>query len=153
MTKQLDLLRKHSVDEFRKGNKAKGLTNALAYMMIVPTGNAGVSGIKDALLKKEVDIDTISDSYVDHIFKTFGASEYMLSEQIAKGRVVEGLVDTIAPPLSMYTDLGNQMAKMVTDDDPNWEKVGRHFPVAGRAYYYWIGDGLKDFEDWQKTKD
>ena len=155
MTKQLDLLKRDVKDKWDKGgtrNRYEAVRNAVAYTMIVPTGNTGISFVKDAALGKEIDIEQVPDKYVEQIFKQYMTSEYVMSKYVSDGRIVTGIAKTLAPPHQHIEDTAIQLANWLQGDDVEIDRVLRHAPLGGQAYYYWVGNGLDNFEDWTRIQ-
>lgn len=156
MTKQMDLIRRSTADTWAKGglrNRTDAVRNAAAYLLIVPSGNAGVSYIRDMAMGKEIGVDEVPDRWVREIFKTFGASEYGVRRFLTEKFDVPGFVtETIAPPTDWMTDTGGEILDYFdkTDSsDPNWDKAIKHVPLVGKFYYYWMTPtGLDEFRDY-----
>ena len=157
MTKQLDLLKRDVKDKWDKGgtrNRYEAVRNAITYTMIVPTGNTGISFVKDAALGKEIDIEQVPDKYVEQIFKQYMTSEYVINKYVSDGKIVQGIAKTLAPPHQHIEDTGIQLANWLQGEDVEIDRVLRHAPLGGQAYYYWVGNGLDNYEDWtRKNKD
>jgi len=147
MLKQLDVVRRESYDEIKKGNTAKGLTNLMRYGLILGTTNTGSQYIKDWMLGKDVEPNLPADIGVN-LFKTFGWSEYVLNK-FKSGQVAQGALDIVIPPFNMFDKVW-QTETWGGEKEYDVDKALQYMPVGGKMWYYWFGGGLEKWEKQQK---
>lgn len=145
--KQLDVLRRNVVHEYKAGNKLEAGKNAVAYLTIMPLIGASVQETKDFLLGRGANPeDIIKDGYIDNLFKVFGASEYVMDRFVKPGTIASAAGEMIAPPLDWIDAIGSDVAKALKGDLVAEEsKAMRQVPVIGRIWYNFIGGGLEEY--------
>lgn len=145
--KQLDVLRRNVVHEYKAGNKLEAGKNAVAYLTIMPLIGATVQETKDFLLGRGANPeDIITEGYVDNLFKVFGASEYVMDRFVKPGTIASAAGEMIAPPLDWIDAIGTDVAKALKGDLVAEEsKTMRQVPVIGRIWYNFIGGGLEEY--------
>ena len=155
--KQLDLIRRDVRDTWANGDKAQAAKNAVSYSLIVPSFSVPVSYVKDSMLGRDPELDEIEPRFIDAGLKMFGASEYTLRKAARKTGVGDALLEfgkgVTIPPYKHFTDTVNELARALSDDDPDWNKIIRHVPVVGKFYYNFYGPGLDNFKGWEASKD
>jgi hypothetical protein len=150
--KQLDVMRRDVVQEFKQGDKREAGKKLLAYMTIMPMMGATVQEAKDLMLGRGANPEEIiKDNYVENIFKTFGGSEYLMDRYVKRGSVGSAIGEIIAPPLDWIDAIGTDVAKTLTGEFVGEEsKSMRQAPVVGRIWYNFIGGGLEKYFDEQE---
>jgi hypothetical protein len=145
--KQLDVMRRDVVQEFKRGDKREAGKKLLAYMTIMPMMGATVQEAKDLMLGRGADMeDIVKDNYVENIFKMFGGSEYLMERYVGRGNVGSALGEMIAPPLDWVDAIGSDVAKAIKGDFVGSEsKAMRQAPVVGRIWYNFFGGGLEKY--------
>ena len=153
--KQLDYVRETIVDEVAKGNYATAGKNTMLYLALVPTASTAVGLLKDAVLKRPVDLeDEIGDRYVDNILKVVGASEY-LADKFNDGKFGDLILEPVLPPLDYLNHVGDLMMTSISkaggDTEAEYDlKLLNSLPLVGRFMYNFMGGGL---EKYIETKD
>lgn len=145
--KQLDVMRRDIVQEFKSGDKREAGKKLLAYMTIMPMMGATVQEAKDLMLGRGAEAeDIIKDNYVENIFKMFGGSEYLMERYVGRGNVGSAIGEMIAPPLDWIDAIGSDVAKAVQGEFVGSEsKAMRQAPVVGRIWYNFFGGGLEKY--------
>jgi hypothetical protein len=145
--KQLDVMRRDVVQEFKKGDRREAGKKLLAYMTIMPMMGATVQEAKDLMLGRGADMeDIVKDNYVENIFKMFGGSEYLMERYVGRGNVGSALGEMVAPPLDWVDAIGSDVAKAIKGDFVGEEsKTMRQAPVVGRIWYNFFGGGLEKY--------
>ena len=152
--KQLDIMRRTIYQQWKDGNKATAVRNAVAFSLLVPTANMATQEAKNFLLGREFSKpEDLPNAYMDNFVRLFGGSEYMVEKQIAKGKVFEAGLDLITPPLgyldSIATDIIDSYA-VLKDDDVDAEfrgKVFKELPIAGKFIYNFFQGGLEKYNE------
>ena len=136
MLKQMDVVRRDSYNEIRKGNVAKGLKNLTEYALILGISGATTDMVKDWLMGRQVQF-TATD-VLENALKTFGWSEYFRAK-LKEGRPAEALVGAAAPPYRIMDDIIRR--------DP---KAVQYIPLIGKLIYSWELGGRERSEIAQK---
>jgi len=148
--KQLDVMKKRIYDEWKNGNKKTALKNATAYVTIMGTANTGADQIKKLMEGKEVRLEDIPDEFAFNVLKMFGGSEYLYNNYLSKGKFGEAIIETVAPPLDLITNVFEDAVKVLSSDDEieiAKLKTTRQIPFAGWAIYNFFGGGLEKYEE------
>jgi len=144
MLKQMDVLRRESYNEIKKGNVAKGLANLMRYGIIIGSTNAGSQYVKDWMLGRDVEPEATDIG--TNFFKTFGWSEYTANKALGKdGRDPEpfkAVGNVLMPPFLMFDT--------IFSEDKDWVK---HVPIAGRMIHNWLLGGLEEYEQKERQKE
>jgi len=144
--RQLDMMRRNIIDEYRKGNKREAARFLGAYFTIVPLMGASVEQLKNAIQGREASLENIPDEYVGNIVKLFGVSDYLAERYLSQGKVSEFVVNTVAPPLGWMDAVATDITKIVEGDTVP-EQTLRQLPLGGKIWYQWFGGGIeKDME-------
>jgi hypothetical protein len=142
--KQLDVMRRDIVQEFKSGNQKKAAENLVAYMTIIPMMGATVDETKDFLRGQGMSAEDMPDNYIENLFKVFGGSQYVMDKYVSKGQVGSALGETIAPPLDWINAIGEDVWKTMNGEFVGEEsKALRELPVIGDVWYNFFGGGLE----------
>ena len=137
--KQLDIMRRNTFQEFKKGNYTKGTWNLTKYVGLMTLFNTSAEQLKHTLITGEpMGVDDMSDVAVSSMIKNFGASEYLLNKYGKNGEIMAMLGAMVAPPLNVVDGLTGMFL-----DTGNMEEHIKHTPVFGKMWYYWMGDGVE----------
>jgi hypothetical protein len=152
--KQLDIMRRTIYQQWKDGNKATAVRNAVAFSLLVPTANMATQEAKNFMLGREMSKpEDLPDAYMDNILRLFGASDYLVEKKIAKGKIFESGLDLIAPPLGYIDAIATDLAdayKVLKDDDIDAKfrgKVFKELPIAGKFIYNYFQGGIEKFEE------
>ena len=142
--KQLDVMRRDIIQEFKSGNQKKAAENLVAYMTIIPMMGATVDETKDFLRGQGMSAEDMPDNYIENLFKVFGGSQYVMDKYVKKGQVGSALGETIAPPLDWINAGSEDIWKVMNGEFPGGDsKVLRELPVIGDVWYNFFGGGLE----------
>jgi hypothetical protein len=149
--KQLDVLRRDVIQEYKAGNKLEAGKNLLRYLTIVPLTGATVDEVKDVLLGRGFELNDITeDNYFENVTKLVGVNDYTRSMYLKRGDVSGFVTNTLAPPLSTIDAIYKDMDSLVTSGDVLPENVIKELPVGGKIWYNFFGGGLENWEKWNK---
>ena len=101
--KQLDVMKRTIINEYKNGNKKKAVANALRYSAIVGGGNTGVQYAKDYASGKDIDPYNIPKDILFNTIKVFGVSEYGFKNSLSQGKIDEWFTSMWMPPLGVIT--------------------------------------------------
>lgn len=139
MLKQMDVVRRDSYNEIKKGNVGKGVKNLTEYALILGFAGASTDMVKDWLMGRKVNFE--ATDILENALKTFGWSEYVRAKA-ATGKPVEALVGAAAPPYRMMDDIIRR--------DP---RAVQYIPILGKLYYSWELGGKERAEIGRYRKD
>jgi hypothetical protein len=149
--KQLDIVRREVVQEFKKGNKKEAVKKAALLAGYLSAANVGIQTIKDILLGREVHPEDIPDKAVWSLLGAYGMNEFIFSKYIQEGKVMEGAAAYVTPASPIITaafTLGAELPK----DDPDLEQTLRGIPFVGPLAYSWFGGGAERYNERQRKK-
>lgn len=142
--KQLDVMRRDIVQEFKAGNTKKGAENLVAYMTIIPMMGATVDEAKDLLKGQGADVNDMPDNYIENLLKVFGGSQYVMDKYVNKGQVGSAIGEIVAPPTDWINAISEDVWKVANGDFVGTEsKMFRELPVIGKVWYNFFGGGLE----------
>jgi len=144
--KQLDVVRREVVQEYKKGNEMQAIKKAATIAASLSASGVAVSTIADILLKREVYPEEIPDRAVWSVLSTYGMNQYVAQRYFAQGDVIEGLKETLLPAtniLEAVVDLPFEVFK----DNPDYGEQLRAIPVVGPVAYAWFGGGAEKYNE------
>ena len=148
--KQLNLIRKNIINEFRYGSKKEAIKNAATFAMLIPPSNMAVEYGKERILGKDPDLsDELVQRYVNNALKVFGSSEFAVSKLGSSAKFGDFLLDSFAPPLEVFDGILKTGSKAIFEGEFD-DAVVKDIPVVGKLLYFYAGSGL---EKWQERQD
>lgn len=148
--KQMDMLRRDIGQQWKKGNKKEAVRNLVAYSLLVPGANVTVDMAKDFLRGREVSATDLDDRIVANIFKTFGASDYIMEKHFGKGKIATGIEQMVLPPIQWIDSVGTDLMNLV-EGRPSTETV-KELPLIGQFWHNFFGGGLEEWNEKQFQK-
>lgn len=149
--KQLDLLRRDVIQNYKEGNKLEAGRNLLKYITLVPLTGATVDEVKDGLLGRGFELNDIAeDNYFENLTKLVGVNNYTRSMYLKQGDATGFITNTLAPPMSTINAILKDTTDLVTSGDVLPERVIKELPVGGKVWYNFFGGGLENWEKWNK---
>jgi hypothetical protein len=127
MLKQVDIVRRDSYNEIRKGNVKKGVTNLAKFALALGISGAATDAVKDWLLGRPIDLGP--GAIAMNMLKTFGLTEYLLDKARGPlkkdgtrgaGNPIQAILGMAVPPFKMF----DEIVRM----DP---KAARYIPFVG----------------------
>ena len=164
MLKQLGLVRKDIVEQYRKGNKSEALVNAARYSLIMGTANATVQDVRNYVKSgfdtegMTVDFtdastfaDTASDAWVQSLMDIMFLSKYQKERHLENGDWGQFVATQLMPASIGLTDMVGKAASEVSDDsEQDYEavkKVVTKLPIFGQDIYtFMLGGAEKTIE-------
>jgi len=155
--KQLDIVKRTILNEWRNGNKKKAIVNAGRYSAIVGGGNTAVDYTKDSILGRNINPYNIPVDILLNTFKVFGVSDYAWSKNLSKGEIGDWFANMWMPPVRVITapfeDLADITSKAL---DPDYELTPKDFynmqstqrvPSVGTYIKNFAGDGREKYNE------
>ena len=164
MLKQLGLVRKDIVNEYRKGNKQEALVNATRYALIMGTANATVQDVRNYVKSgfdtegMAVDFtdastfaDTASDAWVQALMDIVFLSKYQRERHLANGEYGEFIKSQLTPAsLGLVDMVGKAAMELADDEEQDYDavkKVVTKLPIVGQDIYtFMLGGAEKTIE-------
>lgn len=150
--KQLDLLRKRVVQEYRSGNKLKAGRNLAGYTLLVGGMNGTVQETKDWMLGRGFTVEDVPDNSINHLLSLMMAGQYIQDRYLKQGDIAGAVVNTVTPPLQVLTDVSKDMVKLIEEGDTLPERTIKNLPVFGKLWYNFFGGGLENSLERQEAK-
>jgi len=151
--KQLDVMRRDIIQEFKAGNQKEAAKNLVAYMTIIPMMGATVDEAKDFLRGQGMSAEDMPDNYVENLFKVFGGSQYVMDKYVSKGQVGSALGEVIAPPLDWINAISEDVWKIMNGEFEGGEsKIARELPIIGDVWYNFFGGGMEKAIEFEQKR-
>ncbi|WP_373088721.1 hypothetical protein [Zhongshania sp.] len=147
--KQMDLMRRSVVQEFKRGSKKRAFRNAMTYATAMQLAGMTTDQVKSIMLGREADP---SDASIQSFWALLGTSSYV-ADKIKKGQIEEAVTDTIMPPLGALTDLAQSALSVLPDEDAAFgdagfdPKVVKHVPILGKLVYNRALGGNEEYQE------
>ncbi len=138
MLKQMDVIRRDTYNEIKKGNVGKGLKNLTEYGLILGIAGATTQMVQDWIMGR--DVHFTAGDVLENALKTFGWSEYV-RDKAAKGRPAEAIAGMVVPPYRIMDEIIRR--------DP---RAVQYIPLVGKLYYSWELGGKEAAEIARKKK-
>lgn len=150
--KQLDLIRRSVIQEYKAGNKIKAGRNFLAYSLLVAGLNGTVKETKDWMLGKGFSPEEISDNSFEHLWSLIFASQYVQERYLKQGDIEGYLTNAFMPPISLLSDVAKDGKDLIVEGDVLPERTIKNLPVAGKLWYNFFGGGLENSLERQEAR-
>lgn len=157
--KMLDIARRDSYNEIKKGNVMKGVKNLVHMGIIFGLAGASADAIQNFVLGKPLGFSL--SGMLTNAFKTYGLSQYTLDKafgvskrqanlrrlqgnpnsQPQKAEFVSALFDTMVPPHRMFDE--------IVRADP---KAVKYIPIVGQLIYAHMMGGNRSAEEVKKDR-
>lgn len=156
--KQLDIVRRTILDEWKNGSKKNAIKAAARYAIIVGGSNTAVDIAKDAALQRTINPYDIPKRFLFNLLKLFGVSEYMYDTKIKEGKLDEFFnymwMPPIGVPLSPIADAVTITNKLLSDEGLTTEDLFRlqtirRAPIFGKLLENYLGGGRERYNEEQ----
>lgn len=156
--KQLDLVKRTSIDEMRSGNYIKGFTNLARYAAIMGLSGGSVATVRDWMQTKEFRPEKLPDKSFETLMGIIFLNEYARNKYIANGDFAGYLTNLVAPaaPEVITTSVQALMEAASNDETSDPEKFNRaikDIPVMGKLAYYWVFGGAEKKLERERKKE
>lgn len=143
--KQLDVLRREILQEYKRGNKMNAIKNAVRIGGYMMAGNTGTSIVKDWMQGREIRPEDLPSRSLWALLGVYGLNEYS-AEQFNKRGPMTGLAMYMAPASPMI-DAAWTLGRELPKDDPEAERVLRAIPLVGPLVYAHFGGGAEKYNE------
>tara|TARA_B100001778_G_scaffold327925_1_gene326695 strand:+ start:434 stop:3319 length:2886 start_codon:yes stop_codon:yes gene_type:complete len=150
--KQLELLHNTIYKQAQDGNYYTAGKNALSYAAIVGLGNATVQEAKNWMQGREFQVDRVPDNFVNYMLSTALTSRYSVDKNLQQGDVAGVIVDSLSPPLNVFSNLSKDLASSIgnlINGEELEPRAARSIPM-GRWLYNLFGGGAEEFLERQE---
>ncbi len=152
--KQIDVVRKKVIQQYKKGNKKEAFKNAALLAGYLSIMNTGTKTVKDLITGRDVDPDRLGTDLVFGLLGVYGMNEYNVERLAQDGDIISAAGRIVAPPLNMLEALYGipyELYKQHTDEfgmyDAKLEKYMRDIPGVGPFLYNWFGGGAEKYNE------
>ena len=170
MLKQLGLIRKDIVQEYRKGNTKQAVENATRYALIMGTANASVQDMRN-YVKSGFDTEgmtvqfddlgefgeTMSDAVIQSLFDIIFLSKYQQERHLETGNWGQFLQSQLAPASIGIADaLGQAAVNLNSDTATDYDKVAKllnKIPPFGNVIYTFLFGGAEEFVEKKQKRE
>ena len=126
--KQLDIVRRDSIELIKQGKVKEGTSNLLRHAAILGLANGSVAQVKGWL---RGDDEAFDDVVIANIFRNYGLSSYLAGD-ITSGKLGSAFVNLVIPPYNVIDDVGQAVA---TGD---FMRGSKHIPVVGKPFHLFM---------------
>ena len=144
--KQIDVVRRDVVQEWKAGNKGTAIKNAGLLAAYLSAANVGTGAIKDILLLRDPGLDNISDKSLWALLGVYGFNRYGAEKYLKDGKLTEWAANTVAPAAPIIDAITGLTAESFKDD-PNAGRYLRAVPLVGPMFYNWFGGGAEKYNE------
>ena len=147
--KQLDVLRRETVQEWNRGNRMEAVKKASVIAASLGTSGVAVGTVADLLMGRDVRPQDIPDKALWSVLGVYGLNQYVAQRYFAQGDVVQGIQETLLPAtniLEAIFDLPFEFFK----DNPDYGEQLKAMPVLGPLAYAWFGGGAEKYNERQR---
>lgn len=144
--KQIDIVRREIIQEWKKGHKMEATKKAALLAGYMGLANVGTQTIKDIMLGRDVRLEDVPDKALWSLLGIYGLNQYTYDRYLSQGKLKEGTLAYIAPAtpvIDAALTLGTELPK----DDPKLEPVLRGVPFVGPLLYSWFGGGAEKYNE------
>ena len=162
--KQMDLMRKQVIQEYKNGNKEQALTNAFKYAAIVGGANASVQTLRDHLKALELpevpdDVEEAAvgtmDAVVESLLGQFFLNKYSRERYLSSGDWPGFLQNMLTPPgLKIGSDIAGDIGMGALEAyegelDPmeRSEEIVKNMPIVGKVLNNLLYGGMEKAKD------
>jgi hypothetical protein len=141
--KQMDVARNNIIKEWRSGNKATAVKNAVLLGSYLSVANMGISNVKDILQKRELPrAEDVPNEALWSLLGVYGMSKYTSEKYVERGDIKGALANIVLPPLPVAEAAarGTIGAAQGTEESSQLLKL---IPVVGGLLYNFFGGGLE----------
>ena len=132
--KQIDIVRREVVQDYKKGNKARAIKKAAVLSAYYSATGLTTQTVKDMLLGRDVYVEDIPDNAMWALTGIFGINKYTVEKYLSKGKVTEAAWNVIMPATPLI-EAAFKLGFAPTQDDPNLASTARAIPVIGPMLY------------------
>ena len=146
--KQMDVVRREVIQEYKKGNKGQAALKAFRIGAYLSASGLTIQQTKQILSGKETaNADELPSEALWNLLGVYGLSKYTSDKYLARGEISQAVANTLAPPMTVVDTL----AKGTTQGEP--EKLLKLIPVFGGLLYNWLGGGAEKYNEYlEKTR-
>lgn len=145
--KQIDVVRRNVVQQWKKGNKAEAIKNATALAAYLSTLNLGTKVVKDLLKGRDIDVDQFPKQAFWALAGVYGMNKYSTTK-LASGKFDEFLAELVTPAANMITSTAGAIGETFSPSSRrgrDYEKFTKDVPVIGPIYHNWFGGGAEKY--------
>jgi hypothetical protein len=149
--KQFDLARRQAAKEFAKGRYVAGFSKFAGLTAVMAASSMTTDAIKKMLSGQPLGDEDFTDRMVNALYRNWGTSEFIL-KHAKEGKIKEAIGETILPPLVVFEQASTVLDSWWNDTDmksKGWETV----PLYGKFLRYWVGNGLEEYEQRERSKE
>lgn len=144
--KLLDIYRNEIYNEYRAGNRKQAVIKLFRLTTSLAIMNASADELKDFILGRKTDF---KDKVIDSLLRLGGMSKFIIWKARREGAYT-ALINMLAPPFGMtndvFKDVGLAYDKIMgleEEEDKKGFRLPKYFPLAGKLYYWWFGNGVQ----------
>lgn len=152
--KQIDVVRRDVVQEYKKGNRTQAAMTAFRLGTYLSLAGLSINQVRMLLRGEELlEPEELPTEALWSLLGVYGLSKFTTDKYLKRGEIGQAAANTLFPPLT----LADNIAKGVIDannEDSETLKGLKTIPVFGDLLYMWFGGGAeKAIERREGTRD
>ena len=141
--KQMDVVRREIVQDYKKGNKGRAALTAFKLGAYLSTTGLAVNQVKSILSGEELlEPEEIPTEALWSILSVYGLNKYVTDKYLKRGEYGEAIGSTVLPPFTILNNIGQGLYDL-TDEDAERQRIYKALPVIGNLAYTWFGGGAE----------
>ena len=141
--KQLDVVRRDVVQEYKKGNRTRAAMTAFRLGTYLSLAGLGINQVRMILRGEELlEPEEVPTEALWSLLGVYGLSKFTTDKYLKRGEIGQAAANTLFPPLT----LADNIAKGIVDannEDSETLKGLKTIPVFGDLLYMWFGGGAE----------
>jgi len=143
MLKQIDIVRRNVVQQYKKGNKAKAAMTAIRLGAYLGASGVGIDQLKKIMSGQELSrVEDLPDEALWSVLSIYGLSKYTTERYLQRGEVTQAAANTLSPPLTLLDNIVKGVIDL-NSEDTETTKILKTIPGFGNLAYMWFGGGAE----------
>ena len=143
MLKQIDIVRRNVVQEYKKGNKAKAAMTSIRLGAYLGASGVGIDQLKKIMSGQEFSrVEDLPDEALWAVLSIYGLSKYTTERYLRRGEVTQAAANTLSPPFTLLDNIVKGVIDL-NSEDTETTKILKTIPGFGNLAYMWFGGGAE----------
>jgi hypothetical protein len=141
--KQMDVVRREVVQEYKKGNKTQAAMTAFRLGTYLSLAGLGINQVRMILRGEELlEPEELPTEALWSLLGVYGLSKFTTDKYLKRGEIGQAAANTLFPPLTLADNIAKGVID-ATNEDSETLKGLKTIPVYGDLLYMWFGGGAE----------
>jgi len=141
--KQMDVVRREVVQEYKKGNKTQAAMTAFRLGTYLSLAGLGINQVRMILRGEELlEPEELPTEALWSLLGVYGLSKFTTDKYLKRGEIREALSSTLFPPFTMADNIAKGIVDANNEDSETLKGL-KTIPVFGDLLYMWFGGGAE----------